>query len=275
VIVKDSYRTVFHPLEKFWDKSLSGDAWGAYGLWGQTQMEDILKRIGADKHDDRKDKIRFAPGPTDRYWKVAKAREVRLSDGRIKYEPSLLGGYYLVSAPECYPTTTCVSFLEATKAKGPDGHKKPLIELLLNREEIDWKSVPDSPFGSWVPSKFAKAAEQKTFFDGKVMLQEGKNERDWSRQASDVINNLGYKRILPIKGTYRSYLTLHNLKVWQAYASSGGVGNPNSRRVTHPYGTIDSKSAMASNLRQPYNHYLQRGTLGVGDESLDIEEPFF
>lgn len=244
-LCSDDLRAVFHPQEKFENKCLSGLEWGAFGKWGQIQVEKIIETFG---FKDKEDKIFFKAAPSrEKFW-MAK----------------IDGDSLIIYTPECYPSTSLKSFFEEYK----DGKKgRPLLQRLLDGEDIHWAEVQaDLWKTSYVTVRLRKAVALAEYFAGRVPFEfekEGK-DREWVIPLLDIfrrlhLDNLGKEEF-------------HNLKSWVLRASLGGVKKPNERTLTEPpVLSPGDLPFIAIRLRNARLDYLERGSLGDWNgEGLDI-----
>lgn len=255
-VCSDDLRAVFHPQEKFEDKCSKGQDWGAFGRWGQTQMERIKQET---EYDGNTDKIRFtrALSPRD-FWRAHK------TPGE-KGKPNII----TVSSPECYPPRTMRSLLEETKLELENTN---LVRRLLEGDPIDWKEVGADPWKtSYLTIHMRKAVKLAEYFAGGVPF-EPKSERKWVHDVRDFYVRLGLKNLDNEFGKN----TFHNLKVWAFFASVGGVTKPHLPELSRPLTTFLSNRELvdtAIRLRNPVYGYLDRGVLGqFSGETFDIRD---
>lgn len=215
-ICSDDLRAVFHPQEKFENKSQNGQEWGVYGRWGVIQMERI-------KREHRGEIVFEAASRGKDFWGAKEG------DGRV-----------VVMAPECYPTTTLRSFLEEYE-EGDNG--PTLFDKLLSGEEIDWSKVMADPWKtSYQTVKMVKAVGLFQHF------KEPDDRAPWLKNLLDYYVRLHLKKQLGQKDRsegVREGTSFHNLKVWAVWAAKGGVGRPQGRRFTNSW----TKSKITPNIK--------------------------
>ncbi len=257
-LCSDDLRAVFHPQEKFENKCLGDQEWGAYGVWGKRQLELIEEKFG-----ERKEKNTiFEPAKLVReFWQAEKR-----------------GDKVAIKVPECYPITTMKSFLETYGYKNEKREDVTLLDCLLGGREIDWRRIGANPWQTnYLTIRLPKAV---ALFD---IFKSGKIESGWTRDLLDIYTRLEVRKELEKyyekkkeskkEGERLGAKHFHNLKVWAYFAPFGGVGRPQDKTPVDPFSTakirIEAKRDLSDReyiLRKPQNGYLDRG------EHLTIED---
>lgn len=278
-LCSDDLRAVFHPQEKFENKCSTGLEWGAFGKWGQTQMEHIARPFKVEKKQKEEQEKRErdeaekrgiervqnvfdikyifrAASSLNDFWAVARdqiTEEVKVKEEKRRGTKRRTCTRNIpVNVPECYPTTSLRSFFEEYN----------LTEQIL-RGEIDWSEMnADLWKTSYVTVRMRKAVGLFEYFAGKVPYDE-KKEREWVISLLDIFRRLRLEDSLGEK-------SFHNLKAWAFRASLGGVGKPQRPEVTSPL-PLGVLSDFEKRLRHPIYGYLKSGFLGqLNGEGLEI-----
>jgi len=230
-LCSDDVRAVFHPQEKFENKSSKGQDWGAFGKWGSFQMKMIKNTFGNNRDDEF---VFVAANRVQDFWSAR-----RIDDKKIE-----------VKVPECYPTTTLRSFWEGEKLDDEEFKKKinldrkpNLLDFLLSKEEIKWEEIGSGFWVDYLPIKLSRAVKLLEYFKAKeIRMEVGKfgGVKNWADPLLEFFVRLGineekYGVSSGIsKDEYKEEKRLaekrfHNLKVWAVHAATGGEGNIESK----------------------------------------------
>lgn len=106
----------------------------------------------------------------------------------------------------------------------------PLLDVILGKvpgvNNIDWDEVGADPWIGYLPIKLNKTVKLTDYFAGKTPLEIDKpgGTKAWADPLIDIYTRLGFgnPKVLDPR-------QFHNLKVWVAYASTGGVKNPDDK----------------------------------------------
>ncbi len=248
ILVSDDIRATFHPQEKFEDKCTKRQEWGPFGKWGKTQVGRI------------KQELKFREGENIQY-RAARTKSEYWSSRRVG---NIEENHIEIFVPECYPTTTMKSFLEEIKVEVvASGEKHSLLDVILGKvpgvNDINWDEVDADPWIGYLPIKLNKTVKLVDYFAGKTPLEIDKpsGTKAWADPLIDIYTRLGFNDPKKDESFKRWF---HNLKVWVAYTSTGGVKNPNNRQPEFNLtwqDTIVLNSALNSNRIR----YFQRERL--------------
>ncbi len=196
-ICSDDLRSVFHPQERFEDKTSKEQEWGAFGKWGLSQIERIKNKTG--KKNSRDFLFEGADSPS-RFW---------------KHKPK--NGQVLIYVPECYPTTSMRSFWEEYR----EGEEGPTLLLRLQQgQKIDWRQVSTDPWKTnYLTVLLRKANGLLEYFNPGKPIELGKfgAAKAWADPLLDILKRLHLERN-------------EKLKSWAVYAATGGVADVNRRK---------------------------------------------
>jgi hypothetical protein len=294
-ICSDDLRAVFHPQEKFEDKCVNGLEWGAYGKWGQTQMDRIKRRIGDYKVNDEKnpDIVEFEKKHNDDLRKKLERErgkeifdeewkdEARWVKWKVKYVYNFVGATSLnrfwtdsgvredkeekknidgkvVERNLIREITVYTPECYPTTSLSSFFEEYKIFKPILNGGDIDWEEKSADPWKiSYLTVKLRKAVKLFDHF-----MRASKIEEGWTLQLLDAFRRLELDKTERGGKPTTKY---HNLKVWAYYAPYGGVGRPQDRLFTEPFsggrvraGALWTRGTKTVILRKPQIGYLER-----------------
>src|SRR5258708_36822367 len=159
--------------------------WSQFSLWGITQMHRIDSETGKKQNEIKKGddyyEYHFTGADKSKYWtwkelsipasNIEKASQAATKGGQVKVIE--------VQVPECHPTTTCQSFLEAGSVE----------DKILKGENLDWSNVGEDDVVIWLFSKFNKGVQLVEYFNPGKPLESDKPSwaLAWTQPLQEIL----------------------------------------------------------------------------------------